>query len=459
MMHQRATLRTQLALAYSIALILGLVAFGSIAIAILDATARSALDQTLLAATHSVRALVEVRNGDVRFDETDRSQLAHVIGVKLGGVVYDAGGRVEIASTQAIPQGVRANARSVRTGTRFATIGKPGALLRVLAVPVRQGGHVAGVIVLWGPVDYIEDLDRHSAIVFAIAIPFITGFGMLVGNMVAGRGLLLLRRMAELTSEIEAHDLSRRLDDPGTNDELGRLCATFNRMLDRLQAAFERERRFTADASHELRGPLSVMKVESELALRRPRERTEYQRTLRVIAVEIDHLEALTAGLLSSARASETAASLEAVNLSEVLESVRTRLAPLTLNSAVSVTIDCNASRYVRSTPGGAARVLFAVLHNALKYSPPGGCISVMCTDERDVTSVEISDDGPGFGAQALTRAFERFWRDAGEEEREGTGLGLAIAQSIMRSCGGTIRLRNRVRATGAVVTVVFPRA
>lgn len=458
MTRKRPTLRTRITLAYSIALMCGLVVFASITIVILDTSSRSSLDQTLLSGTRTLRALLEVRNGDIRFDESDRSQLAHVIGVKLGGAVYDAHGRVEISSTQAIPNGVQLAAQAAREGPRFLTIGKSGALLRVVAVPVRDGNRVAGVTVLWRPTDFIEDLDRRSAIILAAAIPFIVGFAILVGNTIAQRGLLPLRRMADLTSEIEAHDLSRRVDDPGTSDELGRLCKTFNRMLDRLQGAFERERRFTADASHELRGPLSVMKIESELALRRPRARAEYQRTLQVIATEVDHLESLTTGLLGAARASEAETPLETINISEVIKSIKSRVQALAQSRGVSITANCNADHYVRSDPRGARRVLFAVLHNALKYSPAGGCIDITCTDEKDVTSVEVADEGPGLSSETLKRAFDRFWRGSGGAEREGTGLGLAIAQGIMHACGGTITLRNRVGGTGAVVTVVFLR-
>ncbi len=453
------TLRAQITLVYGVALMLGLLAFASLSLFILDDSARTSLDQTLLSDTRTLRALLEVRRGKILFDESDRSQFARVLGVKLSGAVYDARGRVIISSTQPIPRSVRAVAREMRATPRLLTVGPRDERLRVAVVPIKDGNRVAGVAILWRSIDFIEDLDRHSAVIFAVAAPLIVAFAILLGSVVARRGLLPLRRVAELASEIEAHDLSRRLRAPTTNDELGRLCAAFDRMLDRLEGAFERERRFTSDASHELRGPLSVMKVEAELALRRPRTAAEYNRALHVISSEVDHLVSLTTDLLATARAGSAETSPGTVNLSAIIESVTARVKTLAENRGVGIAVDCDGERYVRCDVQGTTRVVFAVLHNALKHSPPGGRIDIRCNDVEGGLAVEIADQGPGFSPEALQHAFERFWRDDDEGTCEGTGLGLSIAQGIMVGNGGAISLRNRLDERGAVVEVAFRRA
>ena len=146
-------------------------------------------------------------------------------------------------------------------------------MLRVFTAPVVRRGSRIGSIAVWRDADSIAALDRSVALAFAFAIPVLAALAVFAGGAIARRGLAPLDRIARLASEIEAHDLSERLELPPRADELGRLAATFDRMLDRLQRAFDRERRFTGDASHELRAPLSVIRAEADLALRKERTR------------------------------------------------------------------------------------------------------------------------------------------------------------------------------------------
>ncbi|HEY5350505.1 MAG TPA: histidine kinase dimerization/phospho-acceptor domain-containing protein, partial [Candidatus Lustribacter sp.] len=168
---------------------------------------------------------------------------------------------------------------------------------------------------IWRQLDLVDELEHLALIILSISVVVIGGSAVLVGSMVARQGLTPLRAVATLASEIEANDLSRRLGVQSDTSELGRLATTFDRMLARLEAAFERQRQFTADASHELRAPLSVIHIAAELALRREREPEAYRRVLASILRASQQLEDLTDRLLTAARADAGQTRAERIDL------------------------------------------------------------------------------------------------------------------------------------------------
>jgi two-component system OmpR family sensor kinase len=227
-------------------------------------------------------------------------------------------------------------------------------------------------------------------------------------------------------------------------------------MLDRLQHAFDRERRFTSDASHELRAPLSVIRAEADLALRKERTAAEYRAALETIASEADALEALTRDLLTVARADAGAVAvpLTAIDLSAVAADAVARLAVLAHERGVRVHVDAAPNALVRGERDGLERAVITVLHNAIKYASPNGTVGVRVMHNGDAVELCVSDDGRGFSAEALQRAFDRFWREA--RTLPGSGLGLAIAKATVERFGGTIAIANGA-GSGGIVRVRFP--
>ena len=345
-----------------------------------------------------------------------------------------------------------------------------GETWRVGVTPVPRLVEPLGVAVTWRTLDAVGDVDRRMALVFALAIPLLVGFAFVAGNVVAARGLRPLRTLAALASEIEAHDLSRRLVIASTPDELGLLCATFDRMLDRLEEGFARERRFTTDASHELRAPLAVIRAEADLTLRRPREREEYERALRAISAQSDRLEALTRDLLAEARA-ESAARVVGIaedatcDLGEIVRDVAERLAPLAHQLGVELRVSLEGVAAVRAAHDTLHRAVLCIVHNALKFARTTVRVRVRDDGLSQTGSIVVADDGPGFSADGLAHAPERFWRDQQVRSRptisdfagSGTGLGLAIATALVESAHGTLDLANH-DGGGAQVTIVLPR-
>jgi two-component system OmpR family sensor kinase len=343
---------------------------------------------------------------------------------------------------------------------RIVTLSGPGGGLRVAVTPIRRNGVDLGVALVWSELDPVTDVNQRIGLAFALAIPLIAAFAVLAGSAVASRGLRPLGALAALASEIEAHDLSRRLGLGMRDDELGRLCTTFDRMLDRLEAAFERQRRFTADASHELRAPLSVIRAEADLMLRRPREREEYARALRAIATHADELEALTQDLLAAARAEAGSGKTgEVVDLAGVAHEATDRLAPLAAARAIRVHVAVEGDARAQGGREGLRRATSCVVHNALKFARDGGTVALTVSRENGSALLTIADDGPGFSREALEHAVERFWRDEHvRANTSGSGLGLAIVKAIVERSGGSVTLRNPPRG-GAEVVVRLPAA
>ena len=334
------TLRGQLTLAYAAALLVALIAFAAATLALVDRTQRATLDERLGIAAHAIGAVVEQRNGRPALDTTDRGQFARIVGTRLNGAILARSGDPVISTVVEVPDSIRALVRE-GLSKRTETVAIGGDQVRVTELPVPSSGAPSGAAVVWADLDYVDELDRRLALAFAFTIPIVAAFAVVAGSAVAARGLRPLVTMAQVASEIEAHDLSRRLAIPPRDDELGRLVVTFDRMLDRLQEAFVRQRRFTSDASHELRAPLSVIRAEADLMLRKRRTPEEYERALRAIAAQADDLEALTRDLLAAARAESENGTRSEVDLAAVADAAAERLATLArANSCLLYTSD-----------------------------------------------------------------------------------------------------------------------
>jgi len=453
------TLRGRLTFAYAAALAVALVAFALLALALLDTAQRSALDAQLATTARALLAVADVQNGDVSMEELDRGQFAAITGAKASAAIFHSGGKVLVSSDYAVPDMVRRTAVEANMG-RYASVTIGGDAARVYALPILAGGRKAGTIAVWRDAESIVALDRSIALAFEFAIPVVVGIAILFGSGIARRGLAPLDRIATVASGIEGHDLSQRLALPPRNDELGRFAAAFDRMLDRLQHAFERERRFTSDASHELRAPLSVIRAEADLALRKERSGVEYRRALEGIAAEADALEGLTRDLLAAARADvEHPGDTESVDVGLVATATTGRLAILADARGLRLRTAVARSAFVRADRGTLERAVVTVVHNAIKYAREDVDVRVACED--GTVTLAVEDDGAGFSRQALSHAFDRFWRDEEARSTEGSGLGLSIARAIVAKAGGTIVLTNR-DGGGARVMMTFsaePRA
>lgn len=221
-------------------------------------------------------------------------------------------------------------------------------------------------------------------------------------------------------------------------------------MLDRLQAAFEHERRFTADASHELRTPLTVIKGRLGVTLSRTRTVEEYQSTLQELQREVDRLIRLANGLLFLTRLdqseSEYEFSLANVDLSNLLEVLIEQIQLLAAAKNINISASIEPSLYITGNSDHLTSLFLNLLDNAIKYTPRGGQITVTTYRERGEAKVTITNTGKAIDAEHLPHLFERFYRAESDRSRNtgGSGLGLAIAHEIIRLHRGVINVTSQ---------------
>ncbi len=290
----------------------------------------------------------------------------------------------------------------------------------------------------------------------------------LSGYALARRALRPVAALTDAAGRIGPGDRGTRLPTTaGPSDELGDLAAAFNALLSRLDDAFERERRFRADAAHELLTPVTAARSEVDVALRRDRDPDGYRAALHAVGTHIDRMTGLVSSLLALSRAeSADASTAEAVDLAVISHELVDRVAPVAADRGIKVTCCIGEAVVVLASPAHVATALENLLDNAIKYTPPGGTVelNVRIKDGPSGTRegvASVTDTGVGFAAEEGERLFSRFYRaDTPEVRREqGSGLGLAIAQRLVEQHGGRISASSSGLGEGSVFELRLPGA
>ena len=294
-------------------------------------------------------------------------------------------------------------------------------------------------------------------VVVSVALLVIGG---VISYWLAGRALRPVRTIAGIARSISEHDLHRRVEVDVPDDELGELVDTFNTMLDRLEAGFMSMARFTADASHELRAPLTLMRTQLEGALSRSRSRDEYKEVLDSLRVEVDHLSRLADQLLILARADAGALvpAREPVDVADFLHETAARWERVAKEHGTSVELAAPSSGRVDADPALLRRVVDNLLENAVTHSPPGTAVALRGYAADGGWRIEVADEGPGVAPEDRSRLFVRFARTDGARSPEngGAGLGLALSAAIARAHGGALELVSSDRP-GATFRLSIP--
>jgi two-component system OmpR family sensor kinase len=455
-MTRRLPFRTRLTLAYTAIVAVAVVLLGAVAFVTVHLTLDTSLETRLETTAQAIRSVVDVRHGKLQdLDSDDREQFLALLGQHVNGAVLRGNGRV-MASNLAVPtpEVIRAiaNPATPRGNVRIG-----GTAVAYVAAPITEGVTRYGTVAAWESRNVSDDAVTSTLLA-------LSGAGLIVIFAAAAAGGALARRMLQpvtelsaMISEIEATDLGERLAWDGPDDELGRLCITFDRLLDRLETAFARERRFIADASHELRTPLSVMRAEVELALMQDRSPEAYRSALQRLQRETQRLETLAQNLILTTREDAEPRPTTAVAAEAIAQRATARMQPLAATHDIVLTCDAAPPIEITADADALERTIVALIDNALRFARKRVTIRVGA-DGTDAV-ITVSDDGAGFSEAALRDATGRFWRDDPSRSGVGTGLGLAIARAIVERHHGTIALRNEPQGGGAVVVLTLPAA
>jgi two-component system OmpR family sensor kinase len=296
---------------------------------------------------------------------------------------------------------------------------------------------------------------------FLFGVVLIVGTGTFAGSWWLGaRTVRPVHEIIDQTEAISASTLGHRISAHADTREYERLVGVLNTMLDRIDGAFEAQRRFTADASHELRSPLTALRGEVELALRRDRSPEEYRRVLSSALEEAERLSGMAENLLTLARSDAGAIQprLAQLDLGERVRGVIERLAPRAAARGVDLKVTGDEGLSIVGDSALLDRLIWNLAENAIKFGSAGGRVDV-CLEARDGDAwLVVADDGPGIPTDDLDRVFERFYRARGAVDPEGSGLGLAIVRAIAMAHGGEAIAGNGSEG-GASFSVRLPRA
>ena len=344
-------------------------------------------------------------------------------------------------------------------------LGDPVGSVRYLVTPVSDAGpSIGGLLVAtptkqasFGPADLLRSM-------LLIAPVILVGAGLL-GYWLAGTSLRPVQGiMDEVDAISDGTSLHRRLAVPLSGDEVARLAATVNGMLARLEQSFGSLHRFTADASHELKTPLMVLRAGVERALIHPGTPAEIIQSLDETLAQINQMTEMVENLLTLARADEGRAPLaiEVSDLREILEDVGETAGMLGENAGLSAVHSMPETPVLLAVDRHRIReMLLNIVTNAIKYTPREGSVSLALEENEEFVIFTIRDTGIGIAAGDLPHIFERFWRaDQARSrtgDRPGTGLGLAITKWIAEAHGGTITVQSRP-GRGSIFTVKLPK-
>ncbi len=346
-----------------------------------------------------------------------------------------------------------------------ATMGD-GAAVRLYTAPFiieRQG---AGVVQVAESTSHVQDVQRQLVALLAIGIPLTLLASGAGGWFLASSALAPIDRITRAARQISAHDLHQRLNLNLPNDEVGRLAATFDQMLARLDNAFNQQRRFIADASHEMKTPLTILKGDVEVALARPRSAEAYRQTLENVNETTDRLIALVQELLLLARADSRQAALKiaSFNLAQLLTDQVSSLMGRAVQKQIALNLDAPDVLPIEADESKLSRLFMNLVDNALKYCPPGASVTVRAEARAEQICVTVTDTGPGIAPEHLPYLFDRFFRVdqarariLADGQTSGAGLGLSIVQWLAEVHHGRVEVASVVNQ-GATFTVWLPQ-
>jgi heavy metal sensor kinase len=332
--------------------------------------------------------------------------------------------------------------------------------VRLLTMPVREGGRVTNLIQVGMSLESLHVTQRRFLLIMAGVLPLallLAGGG---GWLCARRALAPVHRMIAAAQRISAAHITERLEETGSGDELDRLAKTLNAMLARLDNAFRQIRQFSADASHELQTPVTILKGELEVALRTPRSPAAYQRHLQSALEEVERIATLVDGLLLLARADAGVLRMDRQPVD--LEQLITEVLEQTRVLAAAQHLTCELGGLEPVTILGdyerLRRLLLNLVDNGIKYTPGGGRVTLSLHRCGAWALLQVSDTGIGLCQAEQERVFQRFYRtDAARAHSQGgAGLGLCIAQSIAEAHSGRIAI-DSIPGRGSTFTVYLP--
>jgi len=418
---------------------------------------------TLVGGTITVRDVT----GDLPgFDANPNDQHPSPVDVNNGALVrlLDAHGRL-LHQTPAFGA-LRVPAESIThplqsTPWQGTVTNSDGQEVRLVSRALTENGQLFAVIQVGESLAQLHAL-LHDLVGELLVVGLLVLLACAVGSYwLAARAFAPIQRLAQTARSIKAGNLHRRVTVPPAHDEVQYLALTLNEMIDSLDQAFSRQRRFVADASHELRTPVAVIRNKTDVALLGARTQQDYITVLQGINAEAERLGHLISDLLALARGDEgrTQFEREPVRLDLVAGAVAANAELLAAERGITLEVQAPRPVTILGDEARLIQVVMNLLENAVRYTNPGGRVTVTVEAQQDQALLLVRDTGIGIAPEHLPHLFERFYRADPARRRTGggsSGLGLAIVEWIVCAHGGTVAVESRV-GRGSSFTVTLP--
>lgn len=334
-----------------------------------------------------------------------------------------------------------------------------GEPIRLFTAPLQEGNRLLGTLVLAVSLRAGQSFLQQVLLSLVIALPVVLSLSAAGGLFLANRALLPVATITATARQINAADLSQRLDLNLPDDEIGQLARTFNAMLERIDDAFQRERQLTSDVSHELRTPLGLLKTQLSLARSRPRESAELLQMMMDMEGDVDRMTRLVEQMLTLARVEQRRLSdLVPIDLGSLLRSIigQFQASAAQRDVVLSLELPPQVNLIVNGDAERLRQVFVNLIDNAIKYTD--GVVTVSAVRHWDKVEIAVTNSGSGILPEHLPHLFERFYRTDNARARTtgGFGLGLAITQAIVQAHQGKIKVESEI-GRGTTFTVSLP--
>lgn len=457
----RRSIGFRLAAWYFLVLAAGVLAFSVFAWFAMRASLYTAVDANLIDRAESLVVFIEevtkLPGGQMQEELQE-----HALPGSGGNLfqVRSAGGEWLFRSRSLAASGITLEPPGALAGPQFENRVAEGRPVRLYSERVLIGSAPYAIQVAAVTAEAEQAL-RSFRMMLLLAAPLLVIVASGGGYWISRRALAPVDRITQTAQRISIQNLEQRLQVPDTSDELQRLSQTLNEMLARLDESVRRMTQFTADASHELRTPISLIRTTAEIAVRRPRTSEEYRQALDEILGEAERTSQVVESLMWLARADSGKEHLdrETAELSGIVRSAAGPGEKLARSRDVAFSIELPSQPTpVHADAPALRRALLILMDNAAKYTPAGGWVRVEAGRRDGCAVVSVADSGIGIAPEDLPHIFDRFWRadKARSRDQGGAGLGLSIARRIATVHGGDIKVESQL-GKGSVFTLVLP--
>jgi heavy metal sensor kinase len=409
-------------------------------------------------------SITDTKNASV-FGNFER-YLENVLGKKPKGKfiqIMDRTGRIGAKmndiETETLPTSFGTLERALKGEIVYETIETVRPRLRMVTIPITDSKKVSSIIQVGTSLEDFDETMKKLLIIMIISIPTSISVTIVCGYFLARKALRPVDQIRRAAVKISSRNLDERIDVGGRKDELSRLAQTFNEMISRLKESFQRINQFSIDVSHELKTPLTILKGETEVALRKDRDNENYKTILSSNLEEIDRMSKIIDDLLllSKADLKEMKLNVEDVALRDLIADVCVDMKIFADNKGIGLDVKELEDVKLNGDELKLRRMLWNIVENGIKYTQKGGKIEIMSYINNGFICIDVKDNGIGILEDDIKYIFDRFYRGDKSRKREsGSGLGLSISKWIAEAHQGIIEVKSKP-LEGSLFTIKLP--